>query len=120
MVVSQQMGRECHHHEPGAGATFEGFLPVSEAIEYKKTPATGEKIFGGNESILVVDDEESLATIQQRSLERLGYRVTVCTESEAALAMLRAKPKGFDLLITDMTMPGLNGLQLAGEVKRLN
>ena len=104
----------------GHGTTFEVFLPLSGGKELDIAPTIQIAASGGAESILVVDDEPSLARIQQRSLERLGYKVTVFSDSSAALAAVEQDPKQFDFLVTDMTMPGLNGMQLAEAVKQQN
>jgi CheY-like chemotaxis protein len=69
--------------------------------------------------ILFVEDEASLARMQRRQLEHLGYDVTVHTASLEALEAFRASPGAFDLLITDDTMPRMTGTMLAAEVLRL-
>lgn len=66
----------------------------------------------GTERILFVDDEKVLAELGQELLEALGYHVTARTSSLEALASFRAQPDTFDLVITDMTMPGLTGRDL--------
>jgi CheY-like chemotaxis protein len=74
---------------------------------------------GFGERILFVDDEPSLADLGQRRLEMLGYTVAVATTVDKALAMVRADPGAFDLIITDFTMPGLNGVELATAITRI-
>jgi len=100
--------------EPGQGTTFRVFLPAMETnpvIPLKtalpKTPSSG------NERILVVDDEPMLVEIMARNLEYHGYTVTGSTDSRKALDMVRAEPNRFDLIISDQTMPGLTGTELA-------
>ena len=63
--------------------------------------------------ILFVDDDPAIARLMGLLLENLGYRVTVCTESNGALQCFGSDPAAFDLLITDFNMPGRNGLQLS-------
>ena len=63
--------------------------------------------------ILLVDDEPAVAQLLSQLLDNLGYRVTVCTESNGALQCFGSDPAAFDLLITDFLMPGRNGLQLS-------
>ena len=70
----------------------------------------------GNSNILVVDDEPLLVRISTKLLEELGHSVTGTTDSRDALEKFRAHPEKFDLLITDQTMPGLSGAELAKEV----
>ena len=75
-----------------------------------------ESLGGGTERILFVDDEKMLAELGQKLLETLGYQVTTRTGSLEALASFRADPDAYDLVITDMTMPGLTGRELAREL----
>ena len=69
--------------------------------------------------ILFVDDEESLTELSKLRLEGLGYSVSIFTESPRALAAFQKNPQQFDAVITDLTMPQLNGLQLACIVHEL-
>ena len=66
-----------------------------------------------------MDDEASLARLTARRLTALGYRVTTATSGTEALDRFTADPQGFDLVVTDYTMAGLNGLQLALGLHRL-
>ena len=63
--------------------------------------------------ILLVEDEPGVAQVLSQLLEGLGYRVTVCTESNGALQCFGADPAAFDLLVTDFHLPGRDGLQLS-------
>ncbi len=72
---------------------------------------------GGNERILLVDDEQMLADVWKELLENLGYQVTAKTSSLEALSLFRAEPGNFDLIITDHKMQGMVGLDLAREVR---
>ena len=62
--------------------------------------------------VLLVDDEAALTELLKKYLERLGYRVEACTHPEAALALLDAHPKRYALLVTDLTLPVMNGEEL--------
>jgi PAS domain S-box-containing protein len=97
------------------GSTFTIFLPrIEEKIavqaDIKETLPTGI------EHILFVDDEKALTELGREMLESLGYTVTTKTSSIEALNAFRAIPSAFDLVITDMTMPGLTGSELAKEL----
>ena len=70
-------------------------------------------ICGGTEKILLVDNEATVAKMVHQVLERLGYRVTAHTSSIEALEAFKAHPGGFDLVMTDMTMPEMTGDRLA-------
>lgn len=67
--------------------------------------------------ILVVDDEPLLVRLNKRQLENSGFTVSVSTESRDALEQLTKAPDSFDLLLTDLTMPGLSGTELIKEVR---
>lgn len=69
---------------------------------------------------MLVDDEPSMVKMTIKKLQRLGYEVTGLTDPEKALEMVAADPQQFDLMITDMVMPGLTGAQLARKVLKLN
>jgi CheY-like chemotaxis protein len=73
-------------------------------------------IRGGTERILVVDDEASVTRMVRQTLERLGYHVAAHSSSIEALEAFTADPRGFDLLLTDMTMPEMTGDQLAQQI----
>lgn len=103
----------------GKGSTFFVYFPVTEksvsnavAIEKKAR----EDIILADARILIVDDETLLVRINETRLKSRGYQVTAVTDSLEALTMFRSQPEHFDLLITDQTMPGLTGAELAKAV----
>ena len=111
-IVESHGGTVRVETQVGQGTTFKVFLPAirnpaTAAVENKETPSTG-----GTERILLVDDEEQLARLTSMQLKRLGYRVKWTTDPQRALKLFAADPGGFDLVITDMVMPGLTGDQL--------
>lgn len=75
---------------------------------------------GGTENILVVDDDTSVARLEGQMLSRLGYQVTIETESLNALDKIKTAPEHFDLVITDMTMPNMTGDELAKRILKCN
>jgi len=103
---------------PGEGTVFKSYLPVAQQTA-ENEGKENEPLPQGSEHILFVDDEEVLAEMLQNMLERLGYRVTVRTSSVEALMTFRNNPDLFDLVITDQTMPGLTGLDLARRILTL-
>ena len=74
---------------------------------------------GGNERILVVDDEEKISSWEQQVLKTLGYQVTAATSSVEAWRMFEENPENFDLIITDMSMPHMSGMELATKIIEL-
>ena len=100
------------------GTSVEIYLPASSE-EIRAAGYPKEQIAGGNEHILLVDDEEAIVRAGSRMLERLGYRVTTCGDSVQALEIFRARAGEFDLVLTDQTMPNLTGLQLAEAIQAI-
>lgn len=79
--------------------------------EHMSSAAAPEPLPGKH--ILFVDDEAMVARMGERTLSRLGYKVTAFTNSAEALARFRAEPHVFDVVVTDQTMPGMSGVGLA-------
>lgn len=96
----------------GQGSTFRVFLPGSGVVS-AAIPTAGEAVRPGQGHILLVDDERDLGSALQAGLEMIGYRVTLHSHPAEALAAFRAAPAETDLLLTDLTMPALNGVALA-------
>ncbi|MCP4152831.1 MAG: response regulator, partial [bacterium] len=105
--------------EPGKGTVFNIFLPVTQQKK-EIEPDGDESVRGGAEHILLVDDEEQLVDMGNQILKKFGYNVVSFTDSLKALEAFRDAPEKFDLVITDLTMPGLTGLQLTAELKKIN
>jgi len=102
----------------GNGTTFHIYLPQSK-LETVREPSKIPAVPEGSERILFVDDEELLANLGKAMLERLGYHVTVKQRSFEALETFRNQPDKFDLVITDQTMPGMTGLDLARRMMQI-
>ena len=101
--------------EPGKGTTFSVFFPRIESTDTQQAETSG-KVPGGEELILLVDNEKPIVDVMTQMLERLGYAVVGETSSIDALEILRAEPGKFDLVITDYAMPDMTGKQIAKEI----
>ncbi len=104
--------------ELGKGTTFEILLPTVDR-QVKQECGRGESLREGRGHVLFVDDERAIVDMTRKVLERIGYQVTAGTSSEEALEAFRADPYGYDIVITDLTMPSLTGMELSQEVHRL-
>ncbi len=105
--------------KPGAGTTVKVYLPIITANENEQPEVKKKAHQPGTERVLLVDDEVAIVGIVQHLIERLGYTVTTKTDSPEALEVFKTTPDSFDLIITDMTMPDMTGLQLAEEVFKI-
>ena len=97
------------------GTTFNVYLPRVRA-DVSPIEAPSVQIPNGTERILFVDDEKAAVDAIQLMLENLGYNVTAGTSSIEALEAFKNDPNGFDLVITDQTMPNMTGKDLAEEI----
>jgi DNA-binding NtrC family response regulator len=76
----------------------------------------GQDPLGQGQKILVLDDETPLTDVLQKMLGRLNYQVTTSNDAGEAMHLFRENPALFDLVITDLTMPEMNGLQVSGQI----
>ncbi len=104
----------------GEGTEFTVMFPiVRDGSEFEEAEPAVDVLPSGSESILFVDDEEMITFLARTLLEGLGYKVLAYTDSQQALATFRDEPESFDLVVTDQTMPGLTGMDLATEVRKI-
>jgi len=115
-IVKNAGGSIRVHSEPGKGTEFHVYLPVMKSSFEQQETHSEELLQRGNEQILLVDDEDAIVFLEKQMLERLGYSVVSHTSSVEALEAFRANPDKYDLVITDMAMPNMNGDQLASEL----
>ncbi len=114
-IVKEYEGDILVESEAGKGTAFHLFLPVFER-DLVSIARENSSVKGGNESILLIDDEKPAVQAIGKILGRLGYDVTASTNSIEALGAYKSDPEAFDLIITDQTMPGMTGKELAKEV----
>ncbi|MCP3875369.1 MAG: PAS domain S-box protein [Desulfobacteraceae bacterium] len=115
-IVKEHKGDIKVSSEEGKGTTFNVYIPLikkpTKHIENDLVPILPT----GTESLMLVDDEESVVRLEKQMLERLGYNVSTFSNSLEALETFKSNPNGYDLVISDMTMPGITGDKLAKEI----
>jgi signal transduction histidine kinase/ActR/RegA family two-component response regulator len=100
------------------GTTFSLYLPLAEG-QPAPPPVPSAAPSGAGQTILVVDDEESLVHLAEEVLASLGYEPVGCVGANEALKVFRAQPERFDAIVSDAIMPDLPGTKLIAEVRRL-
>lgn len=118
-IVKDCKGAILVSSESGKGTTFTILLPVVDA-DIREDPLS-EKVAlpVGNEKVLWVDDEENLGRIAGDMLKKLGYHVRYVNSPADALKIIASEPDQFDLVVTDMAMPKMTGLELAGKIVKI-
>jgi PAS domain S-box-containing protein len=110
--------------EPGKGATFRLYFPAvdaSPAVETKRAQAdfSAAEVQGRGRRVMYIDDEEALVYLMTRVLQKSGYRVTGFSDAEQALGALRDRPGDFDVIVTDLSMPGMSGFHVARAIQKI-
>ncbi|PLX50267.1 MAG: hypothetical protein C0613_04685 [Desulfobulbaceae bacterium] len=119
-IVSSHQGIIKVYSELGQGTSFHVYLPIIDrALDPVPRPELEAVVRGGSEQILYVEDEEIIAELAREVLSLYGYQVTVCHNGAQGLAHFRQDPDRYDLVITDLTMPAMNGLGLASAIKAM-
>ncbi len=114
-VVAAHGGVISTERAAGRGTTFSILLPRGELPEPARAPASAAQAAGGR--VLLIDDDEAFLRTASRLLGRLGYSVRALTSPAEAVELLRAAPDGFDVVITDLCMPGLTGFEVAEAIR---
>ena len=103
----------------GKGTTFQIYLPISTK-QVVREDSTKSETLQGRETLLLVDDEEMIAEIGKRMLEKLGYRVLLAESGGQALKVYETHKETIDLVILDMIMPGMGGSEVFDGLKAIN
>ena len=118
-IVQDHGGQIFVRSTPGKGTTFDVELPAAGVQRAEPAPTLGVAPPGAGERLLVVDDEAVIARVVSEQLRRLGYAVTSVNDPEDALELVAEDPEDFDLLLTDLQMPRMDGVELAARVARI-
>jgi CheY-like chemotaxis protein len=105
---------------PNTGSSFSIILPLKETPNSIDISTETEKLVLGNESVLLVDDEQRVRTVGEEICRTLGYSVITVASGKEALKIYKAKQESINLVILDMIMPEMNGLETFVKLKKLN
>jgi two-component system, cell cycle sensor histidine kinase and response regulator CckA len=115
-IVKQSGGYVTVQSELGQGSMFQIYLPQVDGAPEKQTAPMPDASLGGNETVLLVEDEESVRRLVRDTLESKGYCVLEAESGEAGLLAAQNHPERIDLVITDVVMPGINGRELVKQL----
>ncbi len=119
-IVKNYGGYISVYSEVDQGTTFQVYLPVYDgSIEIESASRDNEQLEGGSESIMYVDDEENNVAIVKEILTKYGYQVDIFTNGVQAWQEIQRQPDKVDLVITDMTMPFMTGMELVSKVREI-
>lgn len=120
-VMSAHQGAVAVSSTPGQGSEFTLYFPVAgdDIPSLPAEPARLQTVMGFGRHVMYVDDDQALAFLVERVLGRRGFKVSIYTEPQVALAALRDQPEDFDLLVTDYNMPGYSGVDLLKEARQI-
>jgi PAS domain S-box-containing protein len=107
--------------QEGEGTTIRIFIPThDETVETESDNKKSDELKGGEESLLLIDDEEDILNMYSLYLSRLGYKITAQKNSRKGLEAYLENPDGFDLILTDLTMPEITGRDIIKNVREKN
>ncbi len=115
-IVKQSGGYVMVQSEQGRGTAFHIYLPQVEGTAEKNSPPAPDPALGGTETVLLVEDEESVRQLVRDTLSAKGYRVLEADGGEAGLAEAARHQGKIDLVITDVVMPGMSGRELVKQL----
>jgi two-component system, cell cycle sensor histidine kinase and response regulator CckA len=118
-IVAQAGGNIRIYSEPGLGTSITILLPVTEQAPDSaglQASAVGD---GGDERVLVVEDEDAMREVTRRILTRHGYQVTVAASGPEAISAVQSGPEPVDILVTDVVMPGMQGREVAERITEM-
>lgn len=118
-IVSSHKGMIEVEETSSSGTTFSVYLPVAQTPPVLPTAEKLPLISGDNEHILLIDDEAFFLDVLCETLTSLGYRVSAFQDSRQAIEQFRSAPNSFDMIVTDQTMPGMTGVQLITEARKI-
>jgi len=118
-IVRQNEGMIHVYSEPGMGTTFRIYFPRIRAEKYEPVEKPHETPLTGNETVLIVEDEEQIRTLARTVLEQYGYKVLSAATPEDACLLCEKNAGDIHLLLSDVVMPGMNGKELRARIEAI-
>ncbi len=118
-VVKQHQGAINVYSEPGKGTTFRIYLPLAERLEKDEVAEEAMPDCGGDETILIAEDEPLVRQVAVRILEKAGYTTFAATDGEEAVELFRKHADEIDLVLSDVIMPRLNGHAALQQIRQV-
>jgi CheY-like chemotaxis protein len=118
-IVKQSGGNIWVYSEPGRGTTFKVYLPRVDTAATEVKRSIAPAVATGNETILVVEDEDAVRRLDERILRKAGYNVVSAGSGGDALLLCEKHGDEIDLLLTDVVMPQMSGQELANRLTKL-
>jgi PAS domain S-box-containing protein len=113
-IVKQSAGELAVYSEPGHGSTFKVYLPISDEVPRVSRASGASQVPAvGTETVLFTDDEQAIRKLMQRALQAAGFDVLVAKDGVEALTIFEQHRDAIDILVTDLVMPGISGVELA-------
>jgi CheY-like chemotaxis protein len=103
----------------GKGSSFKIYIPQTDARQVPALPVVTAKAMRGTETVMVVEDQEAVRELAKTVLEAYGYRVLEASSGDAALAFVKQYSQEIHLLVTDVILPGMNGMDLSKRLRTL-
>ncbi|MCF8106865.1 MAG: PAS domain S-box protein [Desulfohalobiaceae bacterium] len=119
-IVKQNNGFINVYSEPGQGTTFKIYLPRTQEAKETNDDPGGITVETGSETVLLVEDEQSILALGKSLLERFGYQVIAASSPDEAFARAGEHPGLIHLLLTDVVMPEMNGKTLKARIEKLH
>jgi two-component system, cell cycle sensor histidine kinase and response regulator CckA len=118
-IVKQHRGIIRAYSEPGKGSVFQVYFPVTSRRATVSPDLPVDLVAGGSETILLAEDDVGVRELAQQILEKAGYRVLVTANGREAVSLFARQAADIDLLLLDIVMPDLGGVEAAGLIRRI-